>query len=85
MKRYEYHYYINNVEVDRKTFEVELLDCFVKCDTNYSNPLLNIGYTDTKKYESVYRKLKTQKLHSYLYCTDFGGRAYRIEREGGSL
>ena len=81
MNKYKYTYYINNTVVDRKTFERELQEVFIKCDTNYSNPLLNIGYLDTKKYERTYRQLKTQKLHSYLVCNDFGGRGYRIKRE----
>lgn len=81
MRKYNYHYIINNTEVDRDTFETEIADCFTKCDTNYSNPLLNIGYIDTKKLNSILRQLKTQKLNAYLYCTDFGGRTFKIKRE----
>lgn len=81
MPRYKYTYYINNVVVDRKTFEKELQEACIKCDTNYSNPLLNIGYVDTKKYERTYRQLKTQKINCFMVCNDFGGRGYSIKRE----
>lgn len=81
MNKYKYTYYINNQEVDRATFEEELKLSCCKCDTNYDNPLLNISYLDTKKYQNLYRRLKEQKMHSYLFCNDFGGRGYRIKRE----
>lgn len=81
MKKYNYHYIINNTEVDRDTFEEELANCFTVCDTHHTNPLLNIGYVDEKKLNSIYRQLRNQRLNAYLYCTDFGGRTFKIKRE----
>ena len=84
MPRYKYTYYLNNEEVDQNTFELRLQTHYAVCDTNYDNPLLNISYTDTKRYYAALRQLKSNPRCSGFLFTDYNGQnceSFRIKRE----
>lgn len=83
MKRYNYTYLVDNKEVDKRTFETNLMEHCMKCDTRYDNPLLNISYLDEKKYRRYYRRLKEQRLHTVLFCSynNDNSQSFRIIRK----
>ena len=84
MPRYKYTYFLNGKEVSRETFELRLQTHYQVCDTDYDNPLLNISYTDTKRYYAALRQLKSNpRCGGYLF-TDYngqGGESFNVKRE----
>ena len=79
MPRYNYHYFYQGKEISRNDFELHLQCHCARCDTNYSNPLLNISYTDTKKFDRYIRHMKAGQ-HYLFIGGDFPG-SYYINKE----
>ena len=82
--KYIYHHYVDNVETTKGEFKKALQEHFIKCDTHYDNPLLNIGYVDDKALERAYNHMK-RTGSGYIYIIE--GRktpknfSFRIKKE----
>lgn len=82
-KRYNYRYLVNNKEVSKEVFIERLQSHHYKCDTHYDNPFMNISILDEKGFNKVFNQMKSNKIHSIIYCNDDTGKSehFSISRE----
>lgn len=78
-RKWIYHHFVNNKEVTKEEFLDELQHYCMRCDTNYDNPLLNIGYVDTHLLKRKYDYHKCHPNTTTIYVND--NMSFRIKRE----
>ena len=75
----KYVYLYNECDVGRRIFVHKLSQHYLKCDTNYDNPLLNISYVDEK---ALNRQIRYMQRHCGRYTLLFvkDNQSFKIER-----
>lgn len=83
-RKFIYHHFVNYKEVTKSEFINALNRTFVRCDTNYDNPLLNISYTDTEVVKRKYNYYKAHPNTTELIINENNPKSdisFRIRRE----
>lgn len=82
-RKFNYKYFVNNEETSKDEFIERLQQHHYKCDTYYDNPFMNISILDEKGFNKVFNQMKSNKIHSIIYCNDDTGKSecFSIKRE----
>lgn len=74
-------YLINSRQVNKETFIQRLQQHYLKCDTKYDNPLLNISYVDYGAYRREYMRLYRNNNYSKCFIGKNSAESFTIKRE----